>query len=76
MFTGFVNLHRCAVEVRIGEMVGGPAEVDDREIVLLGVFMHAGATADDLFKLGHGADFAIKDDESAGLGIDSGGEQS
>ena len=56
-------------------MVGGLAEVDEREIVLLGVLVHAGAAADDLLELGHRADLAIEHDEAAGLGIDPGGEQ-
>ena len=56
-------------------MVGGLAEVDQGEVVLLGVFVNAGAAADDLLEFGHGADFAVEDDQPAGLGVDAGGEQ-
>ena len=37
--------------------------------------MDAGAAADDLLELGHGADRAVEHDQAAGLGIDAGGEQ-
>ena len=56
-------------------MVGGFAEVDEGEVVLLGVFMDPRAAADDLLELGHGADFAVEHDQAAGLGIHAGGEQ-
>ena len=72
---GFIDLHRLAVEVGVGEMVGGLAEVDQREIVLLGVLMDASPTADDLLKLGHRANLAVEDNQAAGLSIDPGREQ-
>src|SRR3954463_12677084 len=34
---GFVNLHRLAVKIRVRKMAGSAAEVDQREIVFLGV---------------------------------------
>jgi len=37
--------------------------------------VHAGAAADDLLELRHGAHRAIEHDEAAGLGIDAGGQQ-
>ena len=37
--------------------------------------MDAGAPADDLFELGHGANLPVDDDEAAGLGIHAGGKQ-
>ncbi len=39
------------------------------------VLVDPGAAADDLLELGHRADFAVEDDQAAGLGIDPGGEQ-
>ena len=75
VFARFVDLHRFAVEVRVGEVVGGLAEVDEGEVVLLGVLVDARAAADDLLELGHRADFAVEHDQAAGLGIDAGGEQ-
>ena len=33
-FAGLVDLHRLAVEVRVGEMAGRAAEVDQREVEL------------------------------------------
>ena len=56
-------------------MVGGLPEVDQGEVVLLRVLVDAGAAADDLLELGHRAHFAVEDDEAAGLGVDTGGEQ-
>ena len=50
-------------------------EVDEREVVLLGVLVDAGAAADDLLELGHRADLAVEHDQAAGLGIDAGREQ-
>ena len=70
-----VDLHRLAVEVRIGEVVGRPPEVDEGEVELLGVLVDAGAAADDLLELGHRADLAVEHDQAAGLGVDAGGEQ-
>ena len=70
-----VNLHRLAVEVRIGEMAGRAAEVDQREVELLGVLVDAGAAPDDLLELGHRADLAVEHDQAAGLRIDAGREQ-
>src|SRR5712691_4656138 len=34
VFARFVNLHRFAVEVRIGKVVGGLAEVDQGKVIL------------------------------------------
>ena len=56
-------------------MVGRPAEVDQREVELLGVLVDAGAAPDDLLELGHRAHLAVEHDQPAGLGIDAGGEQ-
>ena len=72
---GFVDLHGVTVEIRVGEVVGGAAEVDQGEVELAGVLVHAGAAAHDLLELGHRADFAVEHDEAAGLRIDAGGEQ-
>ena len=70
-----VDLDRLAVEVGIGEVVGRLPEVDQREVVLLGVLVDARAAADDLLELGHRADFAVEHDEAAGLRVDAGREQ-
>ena len=56
-------------------MVGRAAEIDQREIELLGVLMDAGAAPDDLLELRHGADLAVEHDQAAGLGIHAGGKQ-
>ena len=56
-------------------MVGRAAEIDQGEVELLRVLVDAGAAADDLLELGHGADVAVEHDEAAGLGIHAGGEQ-
>ena len=56
VFARLVNLHRIAVEFRVGEMAGGAAKVDQREIELPCVLMNAGAAPDDLLELGHRAD--------------------
>ena len=74
-FAGFVNLHRLAVEIRVGEVAGRAAEIDQREIELLGVLVDAGAAPDDLLELGHRADRAVEHDQAAGLRIDAGGKQ-
>ncbi len=71
----FVDLHRLAVEIGVSEVVGGLAEVDQGEVVLLGVLVDACAAAHDLLELGHRSHFAVEDDEAAGLGVDTGGEQ-
>ena len=71
----FVNLHRLAVKLGIGKMIGRAAEVDQGEVKLLGVLMDAGAAPDDLLELGHRADCPVEHDQPAGLGIDAGGEQ-
>ena len=70
-----VDLHRLAVEVGVGEVVGRAAEVDQGEVELLGVLVDAGAAADDLLELGHRADRAVQHDQAAGLGVHAGGEQ-
>ena len=72
---GLVNLHRFAVKVGVGKVVGGFAKVDQREVKLARVFMHTGAAPDDLLELGHAADFALQHDEPAGLRIHAGGKQ-
>ena len=74
-FVGRVDLFGRAIEFGVGEVAGGATEVHDGEVELFGVFVDAGATADDLFELGHGADGTVEDDEAAGLGVDAGGEQ-
>ena len=56
-------------------MAGRAAEVDQREVELLGVLMDAGAAPDDLLELGHRADLAVEHDQAAGLRIDAGREQ-
>ena len=70
-----INLNRLAVELRIGEVVGGAPEIHQREVEFAGVLVHAGATAEDLLELGHGADLAVEHDQAAGLDINPGGEQ-
>ena len=75
IFARLVNLHRLAVKVRVGEVVGGAAEIDQREIELLGVLVNAGAAPDDLLEFRHGAHGAVEHDEAAGLGVHAGGEQ-
>ena len=74
-FARLVNLHRIAVEIRVGEMAGRAAKVDQREIELLGILVHAGAAPDDLLELGHRANLAVEHDQAAGLRIDAGREQ-
>ena len=56
-------------------MVGGAPEIHQSEVELAGVLVHAGATAEDLLELGHGADLAVEHDQAAGLDINAGGEQ-
>ena len=63
------------IEVFVREMVGGPAEVHQREVELLRALMDARAAADDLLEFGHRADRAVEHDQPAGLRIDAGGEQ-
>ena len=75
VLAGLVDLHRIAVEVRVGEVAGRAAEVHQREVELLGVLVDAGAAPDDLLELGHRADFAVEHDQAAGLRIDAGGQQ-
>ena len=70
-----VNLHRLAVEVGIGEVVGRTPKINQREIELLGVLVNAGAAPDDLLEFRHGADGTVEHDEAAGLGIHAGREQ-
>jgi hypothetical protein len=72
---GFVDHHRFAIEIRVGEQAGGALEVHDGEVELLVVLAQAGATADDLFELGHRVDVLVQHDELAGLGINAGGQQ-
>ena len=75
IFAGLVNLHRLAVEIRVGEMVGGAPEINQREIKLLGVLVNARAASDDLLELRHGAHGTVEHDEAAGLGVHAGGKQ-
>ena len=56
-------------------MAGRAPEVDQGEVELLRVLVHAGAAPDDLLELGHRADLAIEHDQPAGLRIDAGREQ-
>ena len=70
-----VDLHRVAVEVRVGKERGGPLEVHDGEEELVVVLVDARAAADDLLELGHRVDAPVEHDELAGLGIDAGGHQ-
>ena len=70
-----VDLHRLAVEIGVGKVVGGVPEIDEGEVILLGVLVDAGAAADDLLELGHGADCAVEHDQAAGLRVHAGGEQ-
>ena len=70
-----INLNRLAVELRIGEVVGGAPEIHQREVEFAGVLMHAGSAPQDLLELGHGADLTVEHDQAAGLDIDPGGEQ-
>ena len=53
-------------------MAGRAPKIHQREVELTGLLMHAGAAADDLLELGHGADRAVEHDEPAGLDIDAG----
>ena len=50
---GLVDLDGIAVEVGVGEQLGGPLEVHDGEEELAVVLVDAGAAADDLLELGH-----------------------
>ena len=72
---GLVDLHRIAVEVRVGEQRGGPLEVHDGEEELVVVLVDARAAADDLLELGHRLDALVEHDQLAGLRIDAGGHQ-
>ena len=53
-------------------MAGRAAEIDQREVELLGVLVDAGAAPDDLLELGHRADRPVEHDQAAGLRIDAG----
>ena len=70
-----VNLHRLAVEVRVGEMAGGAAEIHEGEVEFVRVLVHPSAAPDDLLELGHGTDLAVEHDEPAGLDVNPGGQQ-
>ncbi len=72
---GFIDLHWLAVEVRVGEKLGGLLEVHDGEVELAVVLVDPGAAADDLLELGHRLDALVQHDELAGLGIHAGGHQ-
>jgi hypothetical protein len=56
-------------------MAGRAAEVDQREKVLLGILVDAGASPDDLLEFGHRAHRAVEYDQPTGLRIDAGGEK-
>ena len=56
-------------------MTGCAPEVDQREIELACVLMHAGAAADDLLELGHRTNCPVEYDQSASLHVDAGGKQ-
>lgn len=64
-----IDLHRLAIELGVGEMVGRAPEVHQGEIILLGVFVDPRAPAHDLLELGHRADWAVENDQPAGLGV-------
>ena len=70
--TGFVYLHRFAVEIRVREMGGRAPKIHQGEVELAGVLMYARPAPDDLLELGHGADLAVEHDEPASLHIDAG----
>ena len=72
---GFIDLHGFAVELRVREMAGRAPEIDQREIELARVLVHAGAAADDLLELGHRANSPVEHDQPAGLHVDAGGKQ-
>src|ERR1700730_742844 len=53
ILTGFVDLHRLTIEIRVGEMASRAAEMDQSKIELASVLVNAGSPADDLLELGH-----------------------
>ncbi len=57
------------------ELANFSARVDQGEVILLRVLVHAGAPSHDLLELGHRSHFAVEDNEAAGLGVDTRGEQ-
>ena len=71
----FVDLNRIAVEVGIGEMVGRFPEVDQREVVLLGLLVNSCATPQDLLELRHRLDFPVERNHPTGLRIHARREQ-
>ncbi len=74
-FAGFVDLHRVAVELGVGEMGRGATKVHHGEVELLGVFMDPGAATQNLLELGHRAHGPIQHDQAAGLCVHPGRQQ-
>ena len=63
------------VPIRVGKQTGHIAEVHDREVGLTLLLPQAGATADDLLELCHGADHLVQNDQLDHLAVGPGGEQ-
>ena len=76
VFARFVNLHRLTVECGVGKMICGFTEVDQAEVILLGIFVNASAAPQNLLEFGHRTNFAVDHNQPAGLRIDPGGKQS
>src|SRR5690348_819102 len=72
---GLIDLHRIAIEGRIGEQLGGFLEIHDGEPVLVVVLVDTRTAADDLLELGHRLDVLVENDQLAGLRIHAGGHQ-
>ena len=67
-----VHLHRVAIKIGVGKVVGRTFEIEDGEPGLAKVFAQTCATADDLLEQGHRADVLIQHDEFAGLRVNAG----
>ena len=75
VLAGFLHAHGIAIEILVGKERGDVSEIHDGEVVLPEILIDAGAAADDLLELGHGADVRVEDDELAGLGVHASGHQ-
>ncbi len=68
-------MHGIAVEIGVGEQLGGLLEIHDGKVELLVILVDPGAAPDDLLEFREGFDAFIQHDQLAGLGIHAGGEQ-
>ena len=76
VFTGLVDLHRLAVELRDPQNGRSRPRKSIRvKVEFARILVHTCAPTDDLLELGHRAHLPIEHDQPAGLHVDAGGEQ-